>query len=103
MSSRLVWLVAKILGGIFLFIGNFFNDEIFEMGEFEMQNNYEEYFNFTAIVIDEDKCIACYNCELICPAGAITVGEKAKIDYAICRKCGQCVDICPNEAIYFKK
>ncbi|SMB83517.1 4Fe-4S dicluster domain-containing protein [Desulfonispora thiosulfatigenes DSM 11270] len=68
-----------------------------------MKNGYESYSNFVQIVIDTDKCIACFQCELLCPANAITVQEKAVVDHKICRRCGHCYDICCSEAISLKK
>lgn len=59
----------------------------------------------------ELKCIACGNCERICPAGAIKMttftpeGEKKKklseyyVDLGLCIYCGLCVDSCPVDAI----
>lgn len=57
------------------------------------------------------KCIACGNCERICPAFAIKLdiitpeGSKKKvlqayyIDLGLCIYCGLCVDSCPVDAI----
>lgn len=57
------------------------------------------------------KCIACGNCERICPASAIKMvtvtpeGEKKKklseyyVDLGLCIYCGLCVDSCPVDAI----
>lgn len=59
----------------------------------------------------ELKCIACGNCERICPATAIKFsaytpeGEKKKklseyyVDLGLCIYCGLCVDSCPVDAI----
>jgi NADPH-dependent glutamate synthase beta subunit-like oxidoreductase/coenzyme F420-reducing hydrogenase delta subunit len=50
--------------------------------------------------VEEDRCIACANCEKICQYGAITVKKSvAKVDPHLCKGCGTCVVECPAEAI----
>lgn len=61
------------------------------------------------------KCIACGNCERICPASAIKMvtytpeGEKKKklaeyyVDLGLCIYCGLCVESCPVDAIEHSK
>jgi ferredoxin len=58
------------------------------------------------MLIDEDKCIACGQCEVYCPVGAITVGDAhAEIDFDECTECYNCLRMadCPTEAIYQQK
>jgi heterodisulfide reductase subunit A len=55
-------------------------------------------------VVDEDKCIGCGLCELICPYKAVEVkltekGRVAKTVSASCKGCGLCAAACPQEAI----
>jgi heterodisulfide reductase subunit A len=51
----------------------------------------------------EDLCTGCGDCVPICPVNAITMeGKKAKINPFICIGCGACIPICPVEAIDFK-
>jgi len=52
--------------------------------------------------INKEKCIACGQCELYCPEGAIWVHDadnKAAVDYDYCKGCGICAAICPVKAI----
>ena len=49
-------------------------------------------------VIDQDKCIMCLRCFLVCPDGVIDKsGERLTIDYDYCKGCGICAHECkPN-------
>jgi len=51
-------------------------------------------------VLVNDQCLGCGECtQDICFVDAIRmVGDRARIG-SDCRGCGQCVDVCPNEAI----
>jgi len=50
-----------------------------------------------------DLCNGCGDCVPICPVNAITMQEgKAKIDPFQCVGCGACIPVCPKEAIDFK-
>jgi len=48
-----------------------------------------------------EKCNHCID-NLGCPA-MIKVNGKIVIDYPKCTKCGLCIDVCPNDAIVWKK
>jgi ferredoxin len=53
-----------------------------------------------------DTCTLCYNCMKVCPAGAITEAEEAKIpryNYRKCIRCFCCMETCPEAAIDLKK
>lgn len=51
-------------------------------------------------VVDEDKCIACANCEKVCDYGAIKIDRSvARVDETICKGCGTCAVECPAVAI----
>ncbi|MGQ9801187.1 MAG: 4Fe-4S binding protein [Candidatus Saccharicenans sp.] len=53
-------------------------------------------------VVDQEKCIACGECQKICPFGAYRPaknGTKAEVDTKKCYGCGICRSVCPNEAI----
>lgn len=60
----------------------------------------EELCDADDIIVDNDRCIACANCQKICEYGAIEVDKSvAKIDPDLCKGCGTCVVECPAEAI----
>ena len=49
--------------------------------------------------VDKDKCTGCGNCVEICPCEAIKMDGIAKIHEKDCTECGVCLDECPCEAI----
>ncbi|WP_415226489.1 4Fe-4S binding protein [Psychromonas sp.] len=52
-----------------------------------------------------DDCFACYACETVCPAGAISCqGETFVINPALCSECKdiefpRCIAICPEPGV----
>ena len=53
------------------------------------------------LMLHQNKCIGCLECQKICPRGLHTVGEDGKhlIDRESCIACGKCERLCPNGAI----
>jgi 2-oxoacid:acceptor oxidoreductase delta subunit (pyruvate/2-ketoisovalerate family) len=56
-------------------------------------------------VVDEDLCIGCNVCAVVCPFGAIKKNEKeiAQVNEDLCKGCGICAARCPEQAISMKK
>jgi len=55
-------------------------------------------------VIDQDKCVNCLRCFLVCPDGVIDKSEeKLEIDYDYCKGCGICATECKLGAIEMVK
>lgn len=61
-----------------------------------------------AVFIDHEKCVGCQTCILVCPYGALSLGDKGavqKCELCINNSCGEpaCVKGCPNRAIVFEE
>lgn len=56
----------------------------------------------TEYTIDSSSCNGCGECIRICPNDAVYFDHsgKAAIDQTKCTKCANCVAICPNSAVY---
>lgn len=59
-----------------------------------------------AVIIDEDKCVGCWACIMVCPLGAIRrnteVGIASKCDLCAGEEFPACVENCPNEALEYR-
>ena len=49
--------------------------------------------------VNDQECTGCGNCVDVCPVEAISLEDVAKVDDNTCTDCGACVDECPVEAI----
>lgn len=61
-----------------------------------------------AVFIDHEKCVGCQTCILVCPYGALSLGDKGavqKCELCIKNTSGEpaCVKGCPNRAIVFEE
>ena len=61
-----------------------------------------------AVLLDEDKCVGCWMCIMVCPLGVISrnvEGEKiaSKCDLCINEDVPVCVKNCPNEALVYEE
>lgn len=53
-------------------------------------------------VIHSERCMAdCRQCIELCPTGTISKTESVSIDLGGCLFCGECANICPNQAVRF--
>ena len=61
-----------------------------------------------AVLVDEEKCVGCWMCIMVCPFGVISRNVEGKRVISKCNLCrGEeipvCVKNCPNEAIVFEE
>lgn len=66
------------------------------------------HFENGTVCIDHDKCVGCLTCILVCPYGAVSVGENGvvqKCELCINNQLGApaCVVGCPNRAIVYEE
>ncbi|MFO7940808.1 MAG: 4Fe-4S binding protein [Bacteroidales bacterium] len=55
-------------------------------------------------VIDQEACVNCMMCYLVCPDGTIYKTEEGlKVDYDFCKGCGVCANQCHVNAIKMVK
>ena len=60
------------------------------------------------VTIDQNKCIGCFTCILVCPYGAVSASNDhavQKCELCINNSCGTpaCVKGCPNKAIVYEE
>jgi len=65
--------------------------------------------------IGSHNCIACLQCEKICPSNCISIaGERPEglamkrptkfdLEFALCSECGLCLDVCPTDTLGYSK
>lgn len=53
--------------------------------------------------ISTDRCVRCGVCRDNCPVQAITIKNRAVMDYGRCIRCYCCHETCPNKAIELRK
>ncbi|HMA99917.1 MAG TPA: 4Fe-4S binding protein [Spirochaetota bacterium] len=53
-----------------------------------------------AVKINQEKCTGCGDCVDVCPSEALKVeGDKCQVDVDECTDCEACIDECPEGAI----
>ena len=60
-----------------------------------------------AVLCDEDRCVGCWSCIMVCPAGAVMRGKARKVaskcDLCVGDETPVCVEGCPNEALVYEE
>jgi len=60
-----------------------------------------------AVLCDEDRCVGCWSCIMVCPAGAVMRGKERKVaskcDLCMGDDTPVCVEGCPNEALVYEE
>ena len=87
-------------------LGNVFKKPVTTKYPFEKTFIPDDYRGL--IGFDENLCIWCRRCEMVCPPGAIVFSQdmEGKQTYhfnrAVCIYCGECVRACPKEGAIFQ-
>ena len=59
-----------------------------------------------AVICDADRCVGCWSCIMVCPAGAVRRGRErkaaSKCDLCMGDEVPVCVAGCPNEALRYE-
>lgn len=55
--------------------------------------------HITKAIIDQNKCVKCGKCKIVCPHDAIIELDKYKVKKTRCIGCSKCVINCPKQAI----
>jgi len=63
---------------------------------------------FGMIIVDENKCVSCGSCAILCETNAITAKETKKhrmmfYEHHLCTGCEACIRACPTDAITVSK
>jgi uncharacterized protein (DUF362 family)/NAD-dependent dihydropyrimidine dehydrogenase PreA subunit len=53
--------------------------------------------------VANENCIRCGICKQNCPAGAITITDKARMNLSKCIRCYCCHELCPHKAVTLKR
>lgn len=62
-------------------------------------HNPESIKSGPKIAFYEDRCIACTDCQKVCPESAVDMQSQDRIDRARCTACGRCAEACPTAAL----
>jgi len=60
--------------------------------------NPESQSTRPVIAFHLSRCHETFECEAVCPNGAIIHGDY-RVDHQLCNRCGLCVEACPHEAL----
>ncbi|MEJ2567738.1 MAG: 4Fe-4S binding protein [candidate division WOR-3 bacterium] len=52
-----------------------------------------------AVTIDKKKCVGCGDCVDVCPVEALSIKNEKAVVNDECIDCGACVNTCPEGAI----
>lgn len=87
-------------------LGNVFKKPVTTKYPFEQTFIPDDYRGL--IGFDENLCIWCRRCEMVCPPGAIVFSQEYgrsktyHFNRAVCIYCGECVRACPKEGAIFQ-
>lgn len=108
---------ASLLEGMKVTIGHFFRKPVTLEYPRERAEMSKAQRNAIVLIPKDDlggeshNCIACLQCEKICPSACIKIeGERPDglstkrptvfdVNFALCSECGLCLDVCPTETL----
>jgi phosphoadenosine phosphosulfate reductase len=77
------------------------NELLFEIRQSRPRHHYRITFHGSGRRLMEQRvlrqlrklsaCVRCGACQMVCPTGALTVGEQYSIDHSLCTQCQRCV------------
>jgi NADH-quinone oxidoreductase chain I len=109
----------SLLKGMKITIGHFFRKPVTVEYPHEQAPMSPAQRNAIVLIekddIESHNCIACLQCEKICPSNCISItGERPEglamkrpvkfdVNFALCSECGLCLDVCPTETLGYSK
>ncbi len=63
-------------------------------------HNPESFIINSQLAFEQSRCSGCRRCESVCAHGVhLFVNEKHEVNYELCKKCGKCIEECPNHCL----
>ena len=63
-------------------------------------SNPESFGMNPSLSHNRERCVDCLSCTSVCETGALTGREdRLQVEHALCNGCGDCVDVCPEDAL----
>ncbi len=64
-------------------------------------DNFRYIDNVSSFALDQNKCIGCGQCTVVCPHRLLSLEDKKAVisDIDLCMECGACQTNCPTGAV----
>lgn len=72
-----------------------------EQDNIDVIQSFEENIKYNIVDIDDNNCVGCSKCRLVCPVDAIvgTYNFKHTVLKEFCTGCNLCISVCPTNCI----